>query len=99
MRILASRPKQALREMIAFLTSRTTLAREHAYQFCSLAMDLRITQLVNGVKGVHAMVAKNLVRRAPGTGPADIRAGSGKLDDGRARLQLLYGLPQGGRPA
>ena len=29
--------------------------------FCSLACDLRVTQLVDGNKGIHAMVARNLV--------------------------------------
>jgi acetamidase/formamidase len=32
-----------------------------AYQFCSLAVDFRITQTVNGEKGVHAMLAKGLL--------------------------------------
>ena len=30
--------------------------------FCSLACDLHVTQLVDGNKGIHAMVARNLVR-------------------------------------
>jgi acetamidase/formamidase len=29
--------------------------------FCSLACDLHVTQLVDGNKGVHAMVARNLL--------------------------------------
>lgn len=48
----------ALREMIAAICARTGLSREDAYTLCSLAADLRITQVVNGSKGVHAMLEK-----------------------------------------
>ncbi len=48
----------ALREMIAAICARTGLSREDAYTLCSLAADLRITQVVNGNKGVHAMLDK-----------------------------------------
>lgn len=53
--------KTALREMIAFICSRTTLSRVQAYQFCSLAVDFRVTQCVNGEKGVHGMLRKGLL--------------------------------------
>ena len=53
--------KAALREMIGFLSESYGLEREDAYVFCSTAVDLRITQLVNGNKGVHAMVPKDLL--------------------------------------
>jgi acetamidase/formamidase len=53
--------KQALREMIAFIASRTNLSPLDAYQFCSLAADFRVTQTVNGVKGVHGMLRKELI--------------------------------------
>ncbi|MCU0987534.1 MAG: acetamidase/formamidase family protein [Acetobacteraceae bacterium] len=53
--------KQALREMIAFIASRTNLSPLDAYQFCSLAADFRVTQTVNGVKGVHGMLRKDLI--------------------------------------
>jgi acetamidase/formamidase len=53
--------KQALREMIAFITSRTNLSREHAYQFCSLAVDFHVTQTVNGEKGIHGLLLKGLL--------------------------------------
>ena len=51
--------KDALRRMIAFIVDRTGLSREDAYTLCSLAADMRITQLVNGEKGVHAMLPKS----------------------------------------
>jgi acetamidase/formamidase len=53
--------KQALREMIAFICSRTNLSREQAYAFCSLAVDFRVTQSVNGEKGIHGMLKKGLL--------------------------------------
>lgn len=53
--------KQALREMIAFIASRTNLSPLDAYQLCSLAADFRVTQTVNGIKGVHGMLAKGLI--------------------------------------
>jgi acetamidase/formamidase len=53
--------KTALREMIAFICARSNLSREQAYQFCSLAVDFRVTQTVNGEKGVHGMLRKGLL--------------------------------------
>lgn len=53
--------KQALRQMIAFICTRSNLSREEAYQFCSLAVDFRVTQTVNGEKGVHGMLRKGLL--------------------------------------
>lgn len=53
--------KQALREMIAFICMRTSLSREQAYQTCSLAVDFRVTQTVNGEKGIHGMLRKGLL--------------------------------------
>jgi acetamidase/formamidase len=54
----------ALRDMIAAICSRTGLSREDAYTLCSLAADLRITQVVNGSKGVHVMVEKRYLAPA-----------------------------------
>lgn len=51
----------ALRDMIAWICERTGLARPDAYMLCSLAGDLRITQTVNGNKGVHMMMDKSLL--------------------------------------
>jgi acetamidase/formamidase len=53
--------KTALREMIAFICSRSNLSREQAYGFCSLAVDFHVTQSVNGEKGVHGMLKKGLL--------------------------------------
>ena len=53
--------RTALREMIAFICNHSELSREEAYQFCSLAVDFRVTQTVNGEKGVHGMLRKGLL--------------------------------------
>jgi acetamidase/formamidase len=50
--------KTALREMIALIGEKIGLGAEDAYMFSSLAVDLRVTQLVDGNKGVHAMLKK-----------------------------------------
>lgn len=50
--------KIALREMIALIGERKGLSREDAYMLCSLAADLRVTQLVNGNNGCHCMLEK-----------------------------------------
>ena len=55
--------KVALREMIAFICSRTTLSRDQAYQLCSLAVDFHVTQTVNGEKGIHGMLPRRLVEQ------------------------------------
>ena len=53
--------QQALRQMIDFICGRSNLSREEAYQFCSLAVDFRVTQTVNGEKGIHGMLKKGLL--------------------------------------
>lgn len=53
--------RDALRRMIGVITSRTNLSWGDAYALCSLACDLRVTQIVNGNKGVHAMLKKEWV--------------------------------------
>jgi acetamidase/formamidase len=55
--------KQALREMISWLVAMFGWTRSEAYVFCSLACDLHVTQLVDGIKGVHAMVAREVVSK------------------------------------
>ncbi len=53
--------KQALREMIAFICSRSNQSPEQAYALCSLAADFHVTQTVNGVKGIHGLLKKALL--------------------------------------
>lgn len=55
----------ALRDMIKLICARTGLSREDAYTLCSLGADLRVTQVVNGSKGIHVMLQKAHLARAP----------------------------------
>jgi acetamidase/formamidase len=52
--------RMATREMIDFLVSEKRLSRDDAYILCSLGVDLRVTQLVDQTKGVHAMLPKSI---------------------------------------
>jgi acetamidase/formamidase len=51
--------KQAVREMVREICARSNLSRNQAYMLCSLIGDLRVTQTVDGNKGVHMMLAKS----------------------------------------
>jgi len=53
--------RQALREMIDWITALTGVSREEAYSLSSFAVDLHVTQTVNNVKGVHAMLDRSIV--------------------------------------
>jgi acetamidase/formamidase len=50
----------AVAEAVDLLAERGKLSREDAYMLASVAVDLRITQLVDGSKGVHAMIPKSI---------------------------------------
>ena len=53
--------EMALRDMIVLLGEKRGLSREDAYTLCSLAADLRVTQTVNGSKGIHCMIEKRIL--------------------------------------
>jgi acetamidase/formamidase len=50
----------AARNAIKFLATRTDLTELDAYALCSIAVSFRVTQVVDIVRGVHAMIPKNL---------------------------------------
>jgi acetamidase/formamidase len=50
----------AARNAIDFLASRAKLTPHDAYALCSIAASFRVTQVVDIVRGVHAMIPKNL---------------------------------------
>ena len=50
----------ALRDMIDFLVEEKHMSRDDAYMLSSVAVDMDITQLVDGNVGVHAMCPKNI---------------------------------------
>jgi acetamidase/formamidase len=51
----------AIREAVEFLQEEAGLTSGEAYAVVSMAGDLRITELVDGNKGVHVMIAKSLL--------------------------------------
>ncbi len=59
--------RRATREMLDYLAESRGLSRDDAYMLVSAAVDLRVTQVVDGVKGVHALLPKSLfAAAAPG---------------------------------
>lgn len=51
--------KMAVRETILFLTGKfPKLTREEVYMIASVAVDYHVTQVVDGSKGIHAMIPK-----------------------------------------
>ena len=53
----------AVDQTVAFIAERTGLSRGEAYQLSSLVADFRITQLVERMVGVHAMILKAILGR------------------------------------
>jgi acetamidase/formamidase len=50
----------AARNAINFLVARADLTKLDAYALCSIAVSFRVTQVVDTVRGVHAMIPKNI---------------------------------------
>lgn len=55
--------RMALRQMIDWIVALTFIPKDEAYALCSFACDLHVTQTVNNVKGVHAMIAKSILQK------------------------------------
>ena len=48
--------KIATREMLDWIVEMKGISRDDAYLLASVAMDLRVTQVVDGAKGIHAVI-------------------------------------------
>jgi len=57
---LSEATRIAVRQMIDFLVAEKHLSRDDAYMLTSVAGDADITELVDGNKGVHVMMPKNI---------------------------------------
>ena len=55
--------KIATREMLDWIVAMKHLSRDDAYLLASAAMDLSVTQVVDGTKGVHAMLPKAIFKK------------------------------------
>lgn len=81
----------AIRETVEFLMERTELTRGEAYSVVSMAVDLRITELVDQNVGVHAMVSKALLGFGMDV-EVLLRGGTVFDGSGAAGLQLDVGI-------
>lgn len=52
--------RRATKEMIEYLVTARGLSRDDAYMLTSAAVDLHVTEVVDGVKGVHATLPKSI---------------------------------------
>jgi acetamidase/formamidase len=57
---LKTATEMAVRNMIDFLVTEKHLSRDDAYMLTSVAVDVDITQLVDGNVGVHAICPKGI---------------------------------------
>lgn len=64
--------KHALTRCIEFLNSQRELSEADAYRLASLAVDFNVTQVVNGKKGVHAMIPKSIFREGGDVDPSQL---------------------------
>jgi acetamidase/formamidase len=53
----------AVADMIEYLVTERGLSRDDAYVLSSSAVDLRVTQVVDGTKGIHALLPKSIFRK------------------------------------
>ena len=54
--------RMALNAMLDLITEKLGVSRKDALALASVAVDLRITQVVNGVQGVHALLPHGVIR-------------------------------------
>jgi acetamidase/formamidase len=50
--------RDAVRAALQFLESRFAMPRQLAYAYLSAAADFEVSQVVDGVKGVHCLIRK-----------------------------------------
>ena len=55
--------KLAVKNMLEFIVETKGLSRDDAYMLMSATMDLHVTEVVDIVKGVHAMLPKAVFRK------------------------------------
>jgi len=89
----------AMDGMLVWLKERYGLERNQALAWSSLAVDLRVTQIVNGVKGVHAVLPHEALDGAfqvpaPDTGLEPIESEK-RQNRRRSILKIKYGARKG----
>jgi acetamidase/formamidase len=58
----------ATRDMIDVLNDDFGMTFRDAYRLCSVAADLNVTQFVNGNRGIHVMLSRQLLEEIPSHG-------------------------------
>jgi acetamidase/formamidase len=61
--------KIAVREAVDLLVAEKKLDRDEAYMLASVAVDFHVTQVVDGTKGIHAMIPKSIFKGPTGSPP------------------------------
>ena len=56
--------ESAMATLLDLMERELSLDRSYALALASVAVDLRVTQIVNGVKGIHAVLADDAIRMA-----------------------------------
>jgi acetamidase/formamidase len=54
--------EQAIATLLDLMERELAVERSYALALASVAVDLRVTQIVNGVKGIHAVLADDAIR-------------------------------------
>ena len=57
---LTDAAKKATERMVDFISREKNVTESEAYSLCSIAADVRITQVVNGIMGAHVMMPKTI---------------------------------------
>lgn len=60
---LTAAARMATARMVDFISKEKTVTESEAYSLCSIAADVRITQVVNGIMGAHVMMPKAIFLR------------------------------------
>ncbi len=55
--------KIAVREAVDLIVAEEKLDPDDAYMLCSIAVDFHVNQVVDGTKGVHAMIPKAIFKK------------------------------------
>jgi acetamidase/formamidase len=59
----------AVKGMIDLLSEHCGMSWNEAYRLCSICADVRVTQVVNGQKGIHLMMPLDIIRQLPRSPP------------------------------
>ena len=85
--------KIATREMLNFIVATKGLPRDDVLMLLSAAMDLHVTQIVDGTKGIHAMIPKAVSDSRAEFRPRTVRTVSGEANRPLRRQRQINRWP------